>query len=123
MANRNHRGKSSHNQFDREFGEISSRIRRAMLKVVPDDWEVAELVVRETDPESDQFLEIDTPLLNPATDEIIGSLPHEMTEAIEDLYLVFFPYQRPWETCIISLEPTSSGGRCFRTQFFYAEKP
>lgn len=81
------------------------------------------MVVREAEANSDQFLEIDTPLINPATDEVISRLPHEMLDSIEELYLVFSPYQRPWETCIISLEPTSSGVRCFRTQFFYTGTP
>ena len=108
--------------FNIEFGEISRRIRKSMLEIVPPDWEVAELVVREADPESDQFLEIDTPLINPATDEVIGKLPAEMLNAIEELYFLFFPYQRSWETCIISLEPSPSGKKYFRTQFYYEQR-
>ena len=109
--------------FNIEFGEISRRIRKSMLEIVPPDWEVAELVVREADPESDEFLEIDTPLINPATDEVIGELHAEMLDAIEELYLVFLPYQRPWETCVICLETSPSGKRHFRTQFLYDDAP
>lgn len=114
---------STSDQFNLEFGEISRRIRKSMQEIVPPDWEVAELVVREADPVSDQFLEIDTPLINPATDEVIGRPPEEMLYAIEELYLLFFPYQRSWETCVISLEPSPSGKRHFRTQFFYNDAP
>lgn len=106
--------------FDLEFQSISARIRKPMMAIVPLDWIEAELVVRETDPIYDDLIEIDTPLLNPATDEVISPLPKDMCDAILDLYLLFcLPGHRPWETCVIRLDRTSSGKRIFRTRFFY----
>jgi len=109
-------------EFHLEFGEISDRLRKSMQTIVPDDWEKSTIIVREADPWSDDFLELDTPLHNPDTDEFLGNLPDEMVAAIEELYLLFFPYQRPWETCVISFNRGPSGKRQIRTQFCYAEK-
>lgn len=108
-------------QFDREFSKITSRIRYLMFLVVPESWSTAELVVREADPHSDEFIEIDTPLLNPATGEIIGALPKDLLDAIEELYLLFPAYYCPWETCVISMELLpSSDKRHLRTRFYYS---
>ena len=108
-------------QFDREFSNITSRIRYLMFLIVPESWSIAELVVKEADSHSDEFIEIDTPLLNPETDEIIGALPKELLDAIEELYLLFPTYYRPWETCVISIELLPcSDKRHLRTRFYYS---
>ena len=106
------------NNFEKEFGEISSRVRKVFEGLIPEDWEMAAMVVRETPPESDELLEIEEPIWNPHTSEILETGDEsELMQALEELYLAFPPTHRPWEACEVLLEPLPSGKRMFRTRF------
>lgn len=109
--------------FEREFGEISTRVRKAFEALIPSDWKKVAMVVRETPPESDDLLEIEEPIWNPSTVDILETGDDsELMQALEDLYLVFFPLHRPWEACEIIIEPSPSGKRWFITRFRYPER-
>lgn len=77
------------------------------------------MVVREADTESDELLEIEAPLYNPANAEIIEPASEELMKALEDMYLLFFSDYIPWEALEIWLEPSSTHKRRFRTRFNY----
>lgn len=111
------------NNFEREFAEISSRVRKAFEALIPKDWEKATMVVREASPESDELLETQEPIWNPSTSDILETGDEsELIQALEELYLVFFPTHRPWEACEVLLETLPSGKRSFRTRRHYPKK-
>ena len=105
-----------------DYARLTTRIRTAMVALVPDDWEKAAMVVRETDADSDELLEIEAPLYNPANAEIIEPASDQLMKALEDMYLLFFPDYTPWEALEIWLEPSPTHSRRFRTRFPYPKK-
>lgn len=90
--------------FDQEFREISSRVRKAFEALIPKNWEMATMVVRETQPESDELLETQEPIWNPSTSDILETGDEtELMQALEELYLAFPPTHGPWEACEVLL--------------------
>lgn len=91
------------NNFENEFGEISSRVRKVFEGLIPEDCEMAAMVVRETPPESDELLEIEEPIWNPHTSEILETGDEsELMQALEELYLAFPQHigpRRPAKSC------------------------
>lgn len=108
--------------FKMDYARLTTRIRTAMVALVPDDWEKAAMVVCESAPESDDLIEIEAPLYNPQTAEIYEPASDELMQALEDMYLLFLPDYEPWEACEIRLEPSPTHPRMFGIGFRYPDK-
>lgn len=101
------------------IGEILLKLRRILGDHIPEYWHDAALVVQEASCSSDRFCTIAKTLYNPDSIEEIDDLPEEVLEVVEELYLEFVPYQRPWTSCLISLPKGRSGNRNIRATYSY----
>jgi hypothetical protein len=108
--------------LNQEFEEIHCRIRKPMEVLMPDDWNKARLLIRETEPHSDHFVEVAEPLYNRDTCDFIEPLPDNMLQAIEDLYLLFFSTNRHWIECLIELKRSRSGSWNYSASFVFFAK-
>lgn len=104
---------------DNELREITQRIQEHMKPLIPGDWNKARLLIRETKPKSEHFIEVAKPIWNPITFDSIEALPPEILEAIEELYLLFFDTRMHWIKCLIRLDRSRSGTWEFRADFAF----
>ena len=85
-----------------ELRDVFDRIHKPLEKLIPDEWEKARLVFCEAAPDLDEFIEITEPLHDPISVDIIDPLPPDVLKAMEDLYLLYYAYQRHWTECVIN---------------------
>lgn len=85
-----------------------ARIHKPLEKLLPDEWQKARLVFRETAPDRDNFVEITEPLHDPITVDFMEPLPPDVLQAMEDLYLHCFTITRHWTECVIQFDRNRS---------------
>ena len=98
---------------------ISYRLKNMLMEYVPSTWHEGVILVKATDQPSERLCSILKPLYNPDSTEVIHDLSNDFLETIDDLYIAFVPYMRPWKFCQIKQTRSSLGGLIFSTGFSY----